>query len=123
MHARLRQAELGLHVVAEARDLVAGHDEYMWEAEIDRIEGELLRVQGAAIPAVEACFARAIAGARARAAKSFELRAATSLARMWAEEGRRAEASDLLAPVYAWFSEGFDTADLQHARALLDELG
>ena len=123
LHARLRQAELGLHVVAEARELVAGHDEYMWEAEIDRIEGELLRVQGAAIPAVEACFARAIAGARARAAKSFELRAATSLARMWAEEGRRAEASDLLAPVYAWFSEGFDTADLQHARALLDELG
>ena len=122
IHAQLCQAELGLRAIAEARDLVARNDEHMWEAEIDRIEGELLWVQGASVSAIEACFARAIAGARQQAAKSFELRAATSLARLWADQGKRAEARDLLAPVYGWFTEGFDTADLKDAKALLDEL-
>ena len=61
--------------------------------------------------------------ARSQQAKSYELRAATSLARFWGEQGRRAEARDLLAPVYGWFTEGFDTADLQEAKALLDQLG
>jgi predicted ATPase/class 3 adenylate cyclase len=121
-HAQLCQAELGLRVVAEARDLLARNDEHMWEGELERIEGELLRVQGASVPAIEACFARAIAGARQQAAKSFELRAATSLARLWRDRGRQADARDLLAPVYGWFTEGFDTADLKDARALLDAL-
>ena len=67
-------------------------------------------------------FRRAIDTARSQQAKSLELRAATSLARLWAEQGKRAEARDLLAPVYGWFTEGFDTADLKDAKALLDAL-
>jgi predicted ATPase len=121
-HAHLGQAEPGLRVVAEAKDLVARNDEHMWEGEVDRIEGELLRVQGASVPAIEACFARAIARARQQAAKSFELRAATSLARLWVDQDQRTEAWGLLAPVYDWFTEGFDTAALKDAKALLDDL-
>ena len=121
-HAQLAQAEPGLRVVAEARELVARNDEHMWEGEVDRIEGELLRVQGAPVPAIEACFARAMARARQQAAKSLELRAATSLARLWAEQGEKRKAQDLLAPVYGWFTEGFETADLKGAKALLDDL-
>jgi predicted ATPase len=67
-------------------------------------------------------FQRAIDTARSQQAKSLELRAATGLARLWAEQGERAQAHDLLAPVYGWFTEGFDTADLKDAKALLDEL-
>ena len=70
----------------------------------------------------EACFQQALAVARRQQAKSWELRAATSLARLWRQQGKRIEAYDLLAPVYGWFTEGFDTADLQDARALMDEL-
>jgi predicted ATPase len=70
----------------------------------------------------EACFDRAIEIARAQAAKSFELRAALSLARLWQHRGRRTAAHDLLAPVYGWFTEGFETADLREAKALLNEL-
>jgi predicted ATPase len=121
-YARLGQAEPGLRAIAEGKDLVARNDEHMWEAELDRIEGELLRVQGASVPAIEACFARAIAGARQQDAKSFELRAAMSMARLWRDQDKRTEANDLLAPVYGWFTEGFDTVDLKDAKALLDEL-
>jgi predicted ATPase len=70
----------------------------------------------------QASFQQAIRIAQAQQAKSLELRAATSLAQLWADQGPRAEASDLLAPVYGWFTEGFDTADLKYAKALLDEL-
>ena len=70
----------------------------------------------------EACLRRAIEVARAQDAKLWELRAATSLAKLWAEQGKRAQARNLLAPVYSWFTEGFDTADLTDAKALLDEL-
>jgi predicted ATPase len=70
----------------------------------------------------QAHFERAIAIARAQQAKSWELRAATSLARLWRNHGKRPQARDHLAPVYGWFTEGFDTADLKEARALLDEL-
>jgi predicted ATPase len=70
----------------------------------------------------EACFARALAIARDQSARMWELRAAVSLARLRAEEGKRTEARDLLAPVYGWFTEGFDTADLKDAKALLEEL-
>ncbi len=70
----------------------------------------------------EACFHKAIAIAQKQEAKSWELRAATSLARLWQQQGKNAEARDLLAPVYNWFTEGFDTADLKDARALLDKL-
>jgi predicted ATPase len=70
----------------------------------------------------EAYFERALAVARAQQAKSWELRAAMSMARLWREQGKREEARELLAPVYGWFSEGFDTLDLKEAKALLDEL-
>jgi predicted ATPase len=72
--------------------------------------------------AVEADFRKAIALAREMSAKGWKLRAATNLAGLWGEEGRRAEASDLLAPIYGWFAEGFDIADLREAKALLDQL-
>jgi predicted ATPase len=121
-YARLGQAEPGLGAIAEGKDLVARNDEHMWEAELDRVEGDLLEVQGASGPDIEACFARAVAVSRGQGAKSLELRAETSLARLWRDQGRRVEARDLLAPVYGWFTEGFDTADLKDAKALLDEL-
>ncbi len=70
----------------------------------------------------ETCFQHALDIARRQQARSWELRAAMSLARLWQQQGKRAEAHELLAPVYGWFTEGFDTADLQEARALLDEL-
>jgi predicted ATPase len=70
----------------------------------------------------EACFQQALALARQQQAKSWELRAATSLARLWQRRGKRVEARELLALLYGWFTEGFDTADLQDAKALLDEL-
>jgi hypothetical protein len=76
----------------------------------------------AATPAAEACFRSAIEIARAQQAKSWELRAATSLARLLRDQSRQAEARDLLAPVYGWFTEGFDTLDLKEAKALLNEL-
>ena len=82
-----------------------------------------LRLDPADEQRAEAGFRRALEIARRQQAKSWELRAATSLARLWGEQGRRAEARDLLAPVYGWFTEGFDTADLKEAKALLDRAG
>jgi predicted ATPase len=122
VYAQTGQAEAGLRIIAEAKDLVARNDEHMWESELDRIEGELRRVQGASASDVEACFARAVARSHQQCATSLELRAGTSLARLWRDHGKRSEARDLLAPVYGRFTEGFDTPDLQHAKALLDEL-
>jgi len=95
----------------------------LWEAEMHRLKGELLlhRLsdgQGE----VEASFRKALDTARRQESRSLELRAATSLARLWAGQGKHARARDLLAPVYDWFTEGFDTADLKDAKALLDEL-
>jgi predicted ATPase len=90
------------------------------EAELNRLEGELLL--GLDEERSEVCFHRAIEIARSQNAKSFELRAALSLAGLWHRRGRRTAAHDLLAPVYGWFTEGFDTADLKEAKALLDEL-
>ena len=94
-----------------------------FEADINRTAGEiaLLSPDRDAVKA-QACFERALEIARAQQARSWELRAATSLARLWRNSGRRAEAHDLLAPVYGWFTEGFDTLDLKEAKALLAEL-
>ena len=116
-------AEVGLHTLAEALTLVNKTGERFYEAEMHRLQGELLLQQ--AIPEaqqVEACFQQALALARHQEAKSLELRAAMSLSRLWQRQGKRAEARALLAEVYGWFTEGFDTADLQEAKALLDEL-
>jgi predicted ATPase len=117
------QIARGLCTVAEALALTERTDIRHYEAELNRIEGELrLQLDAAEAPRAETCFRRAIDIARAQQAKSLELRAATSLARVWGKQARRAEARDLLAPVYGWFTEGFDTADLIEAKALLNEL-
>ena len=93
-------------------------------AEAYRLQGVLLLHQAIADAVqAEACFQQALTIARRQQAKSWELRAATSLARLWQQQGKRAEARALLAPIYDWFTEGFDTADLQEARALLEALG
>ena len=100
------------------------HEERWWEAEIYRLRGVLLlRQTGTPQAEAETWFQRALDVARRQEAKSLELRAAMSLARLWQQQGKRAEAYDLLAPIYGWFTEGFDTADLQEASALLDALG
>jgi predicted ATPase len=97
--------------------------ECWWEPEVHRLRGTLaLAMQASASQEAEQNFHRALTIARAHQSRSLELRAATSLARLWAEQGKRTEAHDLLAPVYGWFTEGFDTADLKDAKALLDEL-
>jgi predicted ATPase len=113
----------GLTLVAEALTLVENTDEHWCEAELHRLKGELLLAQSPDNQSeTESCFYQAIAIAQHQSAKSWELRAATSLAKLWQRQGKRHEAYDLLAPVYGWFTEGFDTADLKDAKALLDEL-
>ena len=88
-----------------------------------RLQGDLLlRHRAPDAAQAEVCFQHALAIARRQQAKSWELRAATSLARLWQHQGKRTAARELLAPVYGWFTEGFDTADLQEAKALLDAL-
>jgi predicted ATPase len=94
----------------------------MYEAELYRLKGDLLLMRSADHTAAEACLHQALTIARRQQAKSLELRAAMSLARLWQQQGKRAEARALLAPIYTWFTEGFDTADLQDAKALLDAL-
>ena len=94
-----------------------------YAAELYRLKGALLLQQAVPDAAqAEACFQQALAIARQQQAKSWELRAAMSLSRLWEHQGKRAEAYELLAPIYGWFTEGFDTADLQEAQALLEEL-
>jgi len=122
-HETIGQPEAGLTVLTEALTLVDTTGERWYEPELYRLKGALLLQQssGNAMEA-ETCFHHALEIARSEQAKSLELRAATSLARLWHQQGKRQEAHDLLAPVYHWFTEGFDTADLQEAKALLDEL-
>jgi predicted ATPase len=121
----------GLTTLDEALALVEETDERHWEAELYRLKGELLSTQSmqgdeveaeASLHEAESCFKHAIAVARRQQAKSWELRATTSLARLWQKHGKVDEARQMLADVYGWFTEGFDTPDLQHARALLEEL-
>jgi predicted ATPase len=132
-------ADEGLRVLTEALGVVQKTGECVWEAELHRLkgtlvlqarsqpsdpEGNVLHARGRTLQMAEAeaCFHQALTVARRQQAKSLELRAATSLAQLWQQQGRRAEARELLAPLYGWFTEGFDTADLQEARALLDAL-
>jgi predicted ATPase len=108
-------------LLSEALAAVEDMDERMFEAELHRIIGDaLLSMQRQGEAEVE--FTRALEIAYRQQAKSWELRAAMSLARLWRDQGKRDEARDLLAPVYGWFTEGFDTLDLKEAKALLDEL-
>jgi predicted ATPase len=102
---------------------VEQQEERWWEAEIARLRGVLLlRQPGISQAEAETWLRRALDIARCQEAKSLELRAAMSLCRLWQQQGKQAEARELLAPIYGWFTEGFDTADLQEAKALLEEL-
>jgi class 3 adenylate cyclase/predicted ATPase len=113
----------GLQTLAEAHTLVEQHEERYWEAEIHRLRGVLLlRQTGTPQAEAEAWLQRALDVARRQEAKSLELRAAMSLSRLWQQQGKCTEARELLAPIYGWFTEGFDTADLQEAKALLEEV-
>ena len=122
-HADLGQFDEAWSCVGEATAAVETTKETWYQAEVYCIAGEIALVSPEPDSAkAEACFERAIAVARAQQAKSFELRAAMSMARLWREQGKQREAQELLAPVYGWFTEGFDTLDLKQAKALLDEL-
>ena len=122
-YRRTGQVAEGLSLVQEALGLVAQTEECYYEAELHRLQGELLLQQAPYEQADgEACFRKALDVARQQHAKSLELRAAMSLARLRQQQGKTAEARDLLAPAYEWFTEGFDTADLKEAKALLAEL-
>ena len=116
--------EAGLPCLAVAVTRVEATEERWWEAEVSRLQGALLLQRP--VPdggQAEACFQQALDVARRQQAKALELRAALSLSRLWQQQGKRAEAYELLAPIYGWFTEGFDTADLQDAKAVLEELG
>jgi class 3 adenylate cyclase/predicted ATPase len=113
----------GLQALVEAHTLVEQHDERYWEAEVHRLRGDLLLQQtGTSQAEAETWLQRALDVARRQEAKSLELRAAMSLSRLWQQQGKRAEGRELLASIYGWFTEGFNTADLQEAKALLEEL-
>src|SRR5229473_5313516 len=125
----------GLSVLAEALATVDKTGERYYEAELYRLKGQLtlqkFQVSGSkfqvppspqAEAEAEACFLQAIEVARRQQAKSWELRAVMSLSRLWQQQGKKAEARRMLAEIYGWFTEGFDTKDLQEARALLEEL-
>jgi predicted ATPase len=139
-YAKVGQTEEGLGLLAEAIATVDKTGERWWEAELYRLKGELtlqkFQVSGSKFQVppspqsltpnpqleAEACFHKAIEIARRQQAKSWELRASTSLARLWQQQGKKTEAHEMLAKIYGWFTEGFDTKDLQEAKALLEEL-
>jgi len=116
------QLEEALVLLDDALQIVERTEERWFAAELNRLKGRLLLRQGHPESAEE-LYLKALSIAREQQAKLWELRAAVSLAWLRRDQGRRAEARDLLAPVYSWFTEGFDTADLKEAKALLDELG
>jgi predicted ATPase len=121
--AQVGQTTEGLEALAEALATLPKSGTLWWEAELHRLRGELLLQHAVAQPGeAETCFQQALDIARRQQAKSLELRAAMSLTRLWQHQGKRTEAHQLLAEVYGWFTEGFDTADLQEARALLEAL-
>ena len=122
-YLRAEQLTEGLAVVDEALSLVSQTQERLSEAELWRLKGELARQTGLeCLPQAENCLRKAIAVAHSQEAKSWELRATTSLARLLAKQGHRDQARSRLAEIYYWFTEGFDTADLKEAKSLLDEL-
>jgi predicted ATPase len=123
-NAELARLDDAWRYIGEAMTAVEATKERWGEAEINRIAGEIaLKSPQPDTAKARTYFERALAVARQQQAKSWELRAAMSMARLWRDQGKRDEAHDLLAPVYGWFTEGFDTLDLREARALLDELG
>jgi predicted ATPase len=110
-------------LIEEAATEMETTDERWYEAELNRIAGEIAVLSSEPNPAkAEVYFKRALAVAQRQRAKSWELRAATSMARLWRDQGKRERARELLRPVYGWFTQGFDTFDLTQAKNLLDEL-
>jgi predicted ATPase len=125
-YGSIGQTAEGLSLLTEALALVDKIGEQGWGAELHRLQGELLLAQEGErqqVQEAEACFHQALNVARRQQAKSWELRAAMGLSRLWQRQGKRDDARQLLTPVYGWFTEGFETADLQEAKALLEELG
>jgi predicted ATPase len=131
IYGKAGQTMEGLGVVNEALAAITTTGEHAWEAELHRLKGELLvqessnhkaKVKRKTLLEAERWLCRALDIASSQQAKSLELRAAVSLSRLWQQQGKRAEARQLLTEVYGWFTEGFDTADLQEAKALLGEL-
>ncbi|MEH2553157.1 putative ATPase/class 3 adenylate cyclase/DNA-binding SARP family transcriptional activator [Bradyrhizobium algeriense] len=122
VRGRAGDFQSALALCIDARERSQRSEQYIWEAELHRNEGEVRRAAGHSLTDVEECFGKALDVSRAQGARMFELRAATSLARLWHDQGRHVEARDLLAPVYGWFTEGFDTVDLEDAKALLAQL-
>jgi DNA-binding winged helix-turn-helix (wHTH) protein/predicted ATPase len=122
-YGEVRQADAGLQVLDEALALLESTGERVYEADLYRLRGELL-LRGTApdMSQAETCWRHALNVARAQQARSWELRAALSLCRLWQQQGKQAAAYALLAPLYGWFTEGFDTTDLQEARAVLETL-
>jgi predicted ATPase len=123
-YAELGQLEGAWRCIDEAMTITRASGETWSETEVNRIAGEIaLKSPEPDTSKATAYFERALAVARQQQAKSWELRAAMSLARLWRDQGKTVEARDLLAPVYGWFTEGFDTRDLKEAKTLLEELG
>ena len=118
---RLGRTTEGLSYLTEAEQIIETTNDAFYEAELHRVRGDLLNANGD-VAGAELSYQQAIAVAKRQSAKMFELRASTTLARLWRDQGKRQEARELLAPVYGWFTEGFDTLDLKEAKALLDEL-
>jgi tetratricopeptide (TPR) repeat protein len=123
LYGKIGEWEKAQQSLSDAMMEMSGMGSRFYEAEVYRLRGALVLASPLDDhPEVASCFQQAIAIAQTQQAKSWELRAATSLAKLWQRQGKRQEAYDLLAPVYNWFTEGFDTADLKDAKALLDEL-
>jgi predicted ATPase len=122
-YAELGKMDHAWRCIGETMTAVDTTNERLFEVEVNRIAGEIALKSPEHYPAkAQTYFERALGVARQQQAKSWELRAAMSMARLWRDQGKRDEARDLLAPVYGWFTEGFDTLDLKEAKALLDEL-
>jgi predicted ATPase len=121
-YGKVGQVEQALNVLAEALAIGKKSDNRFWEAEIHRLRGQLTLAAGRGEDEAETAFQQALRVARQQQARSLELRATVNLSRLWQKRGKIVEAHRLLAEIYHWFSEGFDTIDLKQARALLDEL-
>jgi len=122
-YAELGQFDDAWRCISEAMTAVETTDERWWEAEVHRVAGQMaLKLPKPDAAKAEKHFERALTVARQQQAKSWELRASMSLARLWRDQGKVRQARELLAPVYGWFTEGFDTRDLKEAKVLLEEL-
>jgi predicted ATPase len=122
-HAEIGEFNDAWRCIGEALTAVETTKEGLWEAEVHRTAGEIALMSAEPDAAkAQACFERALAAARQQEAKSWELRASMSLARLWRDQGKPQQARELLPPVYGWFTEGFDTRDLKDAKTLLDQL-